>query len=136
VRLCQLGFGSGTFGEQGPLLIAQLSRPLVLLGLHGLVLLSAQVGDLVVEVLDGRRHRLAEDPHAAAGLIDEIDGLVGQLAVGDIAVGEIGGTHQGLIGEFGPVVAFVLLPQSVEDLNRLGDSRLVHVDRLEAALQG
>ena len=47
--------------------------------------------DLLLEVaVDGRlRHRLDAQPRG--GLVDQVDRLVGQEAVGDVAVGELGG---------------------------------------------
>ena len=78
----------------------------------------------------------ALDAQAAAGLVDEVDGLVGQVAVGDVAVGEVGRGDERLVGDRDPVVGLVAVAQALEDLDRVGDRRLLDLDRLEAALEG
>ena len=83
----------------------------------------------------GRRGH-ALDAQAAAGLVDEVDRLVGQEAVGDVAVGEVGRGDERLIGDRHPVVRLVLVADALEDLDRVGERRLVDLHRLEAALEG
>ena len=57
------------------------------------------------------------------------------MAVGDIAVGQLAGGAESLIGDFNLVVLFVTVTQPFEDLNRLLDRWLVNDDLLETALQ-
>ena len=73
------------------LLVAQVRGLLELLRLDRGLLVAPRRLDLLLEVaVDGRRrHRL--DAHARGGLVDQVDRLVGQEAVGDVAVGELGG---------------------------------------------
>ena len=73
---------------------------------------------------------------ARPGLVDQIDGLVGQVPVGDVAVGEVGCRHQRLIGDRHPVVGLVAVTQPLENLDGVADGGLGDLDRLEAALQG
>ena len=77
------------------LLVAQVRGLLELLGLDRGLLGAAGLLDLVLEIaVDGRlRHRL--DPQARGGLVDQVDRLVGQEALGDVAVGEVGGGGAG-----------------------------------------
>ena len=77
------------------LLVAQVGGLLELLGLDRGLLVAPRRLDLLLEVaVDGRlRHRL--DPHPRGGLVDQVDRLVGQEAVGDVAVGELGGGRAG-----------------------------------------
>ena len=91
--------------------------------------------DLVLEVaVHGRRgHRL--DAGARGGLVDQVDRLVGQEAVGDVAVGELGGGVQRLVGDLHAVVLLVALAQALEDLLGLLGGGLVDLDLLEAALE-
>ena len=49
----------------------------------------------------------ALDAQTGARLIDEVDGLVGEVPVGDVAVGEIGGGDERLVGDGDPVVRLV-----------------------------
>src|SRR3954465_2810314 len=78
-------------------------------------------------------HRL--DAHARRGLVDQVDRLVGQEAVGDVSVGELGRGVERLVGDLDAVVLLVAVAQALEDLLGLLDRRLVHLDLLEAALE-
>ncbi len=70
------------------------------------------------------------------GFVDQVDRLVGQVAVGDVAVGEVGRGDQRLVGDGDPVVRLVLVADALQDLDRVGERRLVDLDRLEPALEG
>ena len=80
----------------------------------------------------GRQDREAQ---AGAGLVDQVDRLVGQEAVGDVAVGEVRRGDDGAVGDRDLVERLVLVAQSLEDVDRVGQRRLVHLDGLEAALE-
>jgi hypothetical protein len=70
------------------------------------------------------------------GLVDHVDGLVGQLAVMDVARGQF---HRRLdrVGGVAQVVVFLEIGlEAHEDLDRIRHRRLVHVDLLEPARQG
>ncbi len=60
----QLAFLLGPFGDQGPLLVAQLRRPLELLGLHRLGLVTAQLTEPLVDLFEFGEVGRAVDPHA------------------------------------------------------------------------
>src|SRR3954470_17902017 len=109
---------------------------LELLRLERGLLLAPRRLDLLLELpVHGRGgHRL--DAHARRGLVDQVDRLVGQEAVGDVAVGELGRGVQRLVGDLDAVVLLVAVAQALEDLLGLLDRRLVDLDLLEAALQG
>ncbi|GBD46468.1 hypothetical protein HRbin41_01295 [bacterium HR41] len=117
------------------LLVAQVGGFLELLRLDRRFLLAPRLLDLLLELaVDGRRgHRL--DAGARSRLVDQVDRLVGQEAVGDVAVGELGGCLQRLVGDLHAVVLLVAVTQALEDLNRLVDGGLLDADLLEAALQ-
>ena len=71
-----------------------------------------------------------------SGLVDDVDGLVRQLAVVDVAGREFhGGLHR-VGGVFHAVVILEVGLQALDDLDRVLDRRLVHVDLLEPARQG
>ena len=117
------------------LLVAQVRGLLELLRLDRRLLVAPRGLDLLLEVaVDGRRgHRL--DPRARGGLVDQVDRLVGQEAVGDVAVGELGGGLERLVGDADAVVLLVAVAQALEDLHRLLGRGLVDADLLEAPLE-
>ena len=85
-----------------------------------------------------RRARSASSrsPSAAARrLVDEVDRLVGQEALGDVAVGQRRRGDQRGVRDPDAVVDLVPLAQAAQDRDRLLDRRLVDDDRLEAPLQ-
>ena len=118
-----------------------LPQPLqaVLGGLVALLLertfLDPQLQDAPVELVD--RLGLAVDRHALPGrrLVDQVDRLVGQEAVGDVAVGERGGGDDRTVGDRHLVVDLVALLQPAQDRDRVVDVGLVDEHRLEAPRQ-
>ena len=127
---------AGLLLEQRLLLVAQAAGLLEALGLDGVLLLLLHLGDAVLELLEVGRRLHALDAQAGAGLVDEVDGLVGQVAVGDVAVGQVGRGHERLVGDRDPVVGLVAVAQALQDLDGVGDRGLLDLDRLEAALEG
>ena len=84
-------------------------------------------------------HRLGlgVDLHADArgGLVDQVDRLVGQLPVGDVAMRERRRGDDRRIGDVDAVVHFVALLQAAQDRDRVLDRRLVDQHFLEATLE-
>ena len=91
--------------------------------------------DLVLELPVVGRCLHATDAQARAGLVDEVDRLVGKVTVGDVAVGEVRRGHDRLVGDRDPVVRLVAVAQALQDLDRVRDRRLLDLDRLEPALE-
>ena len=69
------------------------------------------------------------------GLVDEVDRLVGQEAVGDVAVREDRRRDQRGVLDPDLVVLLVALAQAAQDRDRVLDRRLADEHRLEAALE-
>ena len=82
--------------------------------------------------------RLGVDLHldACRGLVDQVDGLVGQEPVGDVAVRELGRGDDRRVGDLDTMMQLVLLLQTAQDGDGVLDRGLVHQYSLEAALQG
>ena len=90
-----------------------------------------------LHLVDLRRHAFQFHRQPAGGLVHQVDGLVGQEAVGDVAVREVGRGDQGRVLDLHALVmGLVARLQAAEDGDRVFDRRLADVDRLEAALQG
>ena len=73
----------------------------------------------------------APQPHDRAGLVDEIDGAVGQPVVAQMARRELGGGLERRVGVGDAVMLFVPAAQPGENLHRLLDRRLVDGDLLQ-----
>ena len=108
---------------------------LEVLGVDRALLAAAHVGDLLVELAQVRRRGHPADAQPRAGLVDQVDRLVGQEPVGDVAVGQRRRGHQRLVGDRHPVVRLVAVAQALEDLDGVRDRRLGDLDRLEPALE-
>ena len=99
--------------------------------LHERLLLDLQLSELTRGGVDLDRHAVEFHAQTACGLIDQVDGLVGQKAVGDVAVGEVGGGHERAIGDVYAVEDLVLLLESTQDRDGVLDGRLAHHNGLE-----
>ena len=119
-------------GELALDLLAARARRLVLADGDGLDL---ELLDAAVDLVDLRRHRGDLDGDARGGLVDQVDRLVGQEAVGDVAVRERRGGDERGVGDRDAVVRLVALLEAAEDGDRRLDARLADVDGLEAALE-
>ena len=117
------------------LLVAQRGGLLELLVLDRVFLVLADLLDLLLELAVARRrgHRL--DAHARRGLVDQVDRLVGQVAVLDVAVGERRGGLERLVGDLAPVMRLVAVAQPAQDLHGVVGRRLLDADLLEAPLE-
>jgi hypothetical protein len=110
----------------------QLGRALVLLGHDRGVLLGVELGELLAQRVDSARGGAAAQAHLRGGLVDEVDRLVGQLVLGDVAVREPGRGDEGGIGDARLVVTLVRLAQAAQDLDGVLHRRLLDGDRREA----
>ena len=116
--------------------LAQLCRGLVLLGVDRGILLLGHPVQLPLGFPQWRRRRRVTQADPARGLVDEVDCLVGQVAIGDVPDRQIGGRAERSIGDGHLVMLLVPFTDPHEDLDRLLLRRLVDHDRLEATLEG
>ena len=94
--------------------------------LHERLLLDLQLGELARGGVNLDRHAVELHAQAACGLIDQVDGLVGQETIGDVAIGEVGGGHERAIGDVHAVENLVLLLQTTQNRNGVFYCRLVN----------
>ena len=125
----------GALGDQRLLAVAQVRGLLEVLRVDRGLLLPARVGDLLVELAQVRRSGHPADPHPGAGLVDQVDRLVRQEAVVDVAVGQGGRSDDRAVGDGHAVVRLVAVAQTLEDLDGVLDRRLADLHRLEPALE-
>ncbi len=128
---------SGLLLEIGKFLFQHL-QPALRAGIAFLfqrLLLDLQPDDFPIHRIEF--FRLGIDLHLQPrrGLVHQVDGLVGQEAVGDVAVRQRGGGHQRGIGDPHTVMLLVFVLQAAQDRNGVLDRRLGDEDRLEPARQ-
>ena len=130
--------------RRGPLpelLELPLERVAALAGGVALVLaqggeLDLQLHDASIDLVDLGRQRVDLDADLRGRLVDQVDRLVGQEAVGDVAVRERGGGDQGAVLDRDFVVHLVAFLEPSQDRDRVLHRGLADVHRLEAPLQG
>ena len=117
----------------GELALDRLAHVLGLLAHRGE--LDLELAHAPLGLVELERRGVDLHPEAGARLVDEVDGLVRQLPVGDVAVGEHRGGDQRGVADANAVVRLVALLEAAEDGDGVFDGRLAHEDRLEAALE-
>ncbi len=99
-------------------------------------LLDLELQDATLDDVDLGGHRVDLDAQLAGRFVDEIDRLVGQEAVGEIAVRQDGGGDECRVLDAHPVVHLVPLLQAAQDGDRVLHRWLTDVDLLEPPLEG
>ena len=90
---------------------------------------------LPLEVGDVVGLRLLRHAQPRRRLVEQVDRLVGQLALGHVAMRVRDGGDDGAVGDRDPVVRLVALLEAAQDRDRLLDARFGHHHRLEAPRQ-
>ena len=94
-------------------------------------LFDLHLDDLAVDDVELGRHRVHLGADHRAGLVDEVDGLIGEEAVGDIAVRERRSGDDRGVRDLYAVEHLVSRFQTTQDGNRVFDRRLLHKNRLK-----
>ncbi len=97
--------------------------------------LDLELAQAAVALVDLLGYAVELQAEAGGGLVHEVDGLVGQETVADVAVAQLGGGHQGLVEDLDLVVHLVAFLQAAEDGNGVLHAGLLDADGLEAADQ-
>ncbi len=126
----------------GVLLILQLGYLLIQLGnLVGVVLtlnglaLNLQLLEVTCNLIQLLRHRVAFHAQLSGSLVHQVDGLIGQEAVGYVALRQFHGSDTCIIGDTHLVMVLVTLLQATQNADGIYLIWLVHHDGLEAALK-
>ena len=115
---------------------SQLSGPLIFRTLGLRLFLVCQLADAALLLLEDTGQSLGIYAQLAGGFVNKVHRLVGLKAVGDVAVAEASGGNERRIVDLNLVVRLVSGPESLQNLHRFLDGRLLQENRLEAALQG
>ena len=130
------GLGFGEFNLGGLLLLGDLGGLVHVIALGGLL----RGGLELLYTMLGLAHRLGRairgDASAGTGLVDEVDGLIGQEAILDVAVGKVRGGLDSTLRIAHMVVLLVARLERGQDLDRVLDARLLDINGLEATLEG
>ena len=117
-------------------LLAQRGETLlggVVLLLDERLLLDLHLRELTVDRVDVDGHGVELHAQARGGLVDEVDGLVGQKPVGDVAVREVGRGDERAVGDADAVVLLVALLKAAQNRDRVLDRGLGDQHGLEPA---
>src|SRR6266852_1666885 len=117
------------------LLLAERRGELVLLCLHGLLFVRDDLVELLLGVPHVRRERRVPQANPARGFVHEVDGLVREEAIGDVASRELGRRLHRLVSDRDLVVVLVPRADPHQDRHGLLDGRLLDHDRLEPTLE-
>src|SRR5690625_1762194 len=123
----------GEFGAQ--LLQARFAR-FIEVGFGEVGLFHLEPVDGAAQLIDFNRGGIEFHPQPRGRLVDEVDRLVGELAAGDIAVGEGRGRDERAVRNGHLVVRFVFRSDPAQDRNRVLNRGLADEDLLEPAFQG
>ena len=128
---------AGLLLDVGELLLERLEARLrrVVLLLAQRLALDLELDPAPLELVELDRHRVDLHAQPGRGLVDEVDRLVRQEALGDVAVAERRRGDEGGVRDPDAVVDLVPLAQAAQDRDRLLDGRLVDQHRLEAPLE-
>ena len=125
------------FLEVGQLLL-ELLQPLLrrLVGLLAQRLaLDLELHDAPLDLVELGRHRVDLHAQPRRRLVDQVDRLVGQEPIGDVAIRQHRRRDQRGVLELHAVMDLVALAQAAQDADRVLDRRLADHDRLEAPLE-
>ncbi len=137
-RALLLGLPLGDHAGELLVDLGQFTLDLLVASGSGLVLGDGDLLDLeldlaALDLVDLGRHRGQLDADARGGLVHEVDGLVGQEAIGDVAVRERGGRDQGGVLDDDAMVLLVAVLEAAQDRDRRLHGRLADGYGLEAA---
>ena len=119
-------------------LLAQLRKAILaelVVLLRERAFLNLELRDPAADIVQLCGHGIHLGADHGAGLVHKVDGLVGEEAVGDVAVGERRGGDKGVVVDGDMVVILVALLEAAEDGDGVLHRRLVHLHGLETALQ-
>ena len=126
-----LEFGGGLFFA-----IAKGGGAFEILGFNGGFFFGANGFDLSGGGFKFGRAEAGGNTAAGASFVHDIDGFIGEVAAGDIALAETNGGGEGIIGDFGMVMGFVLGAEAVKDGDGLVDRGGVDANGLKTAFEG
>src|SRR5699024_1847757 len=105
-------------------LLLQSRGTLVFTSLACCLFFSVQPIQPIFELAQLGRQVEQLQPNLCRGLVDQVDRLVRQVSIADVSVGQLRRRDQCIVGDLDLVVRFVLVAQSTQHLDRVGNARL------------
>ncbi len=102
---------------------------------HQRELLDLQLPEAAQDFIQLRGHGVYLQAQAGTGFVDEIDSLVRQKPIGDIALGECHGGNDGIVGDLNTVMHFIFILDAAQNGDAILQRRLLNQDGLKSALQ-
>ena len=135
---CHSALSADDFSFNSGQFLLQLLQPLlarrILLFLQRLPL-HLVLHDLALDHVDFRRHGIELDLQTRRRFVDQIDRLVRQKSIADVAMRKHGRRHERRVLDAHAVMHFVALLQSAQNRDRIFHARLIHHHRLKTPLQ-
>ena len=116
-------------------LVAHGGGPLEILFLDGLFLLGLDVLDLALDILQFRRAGHGANARAGTGLVHQVDGLIGQKAIRDVAIRHVDRRSHSAVGDLGFVMLLILGTKPFQDGDGVLNGRSLDFYALETAFQ-
>ena len=128
--------GLGEFNLGSLLLLGDLGGLVHVVALGGLLRGGLELLDAMLGLALRLGRAVSGDAGAGTGLVNEVDGLIGQEAILNVAVGKVRGGLDSTLRIAHMVVLLVARLERGQDLDRVLDARLLDIDGLEATLEG
>jgi len=100
------------------------------------LLFDFQLRGAALELVDFGGHGIDLNTQRRCSFVDQVDGLVGQKAVGNVTMRQSGRGDDGRVFDADAVMDFVLFLEAAQNRNRVFDIRLAHKNDLKAAFEG
>ena len=130
----QRGLRAAQVGKLVLELLQTLAGSVVGLAAQGLAL-DLKLHDLAVDLIELGRQRVYFRADHGRGFINDVDGLVRQLTVGNVALREHHGLHDGGVADAHAVMHFKAFLEAAQDGNGVLGVGLVHQHGLETTFQ-
>ncbi len=97
--------------------------------------LDFKLTNLPFKLIELLRHRVDLDAQACRGLINQVDGLIRQKAIRDVAMAEFCSSNDGVVLNPNTVVDLVAILDPAQNRDGILDRRLIHHHHLETSLE-
>jgi hypothetical protein len=98
--------------------------------------LDFHLDPFTVKLIDFGGHGFDLDPELGRGFVDQVNGLVREITISNVAGRELNGGHNGAVSNAYPMMHLKLLLQTPQNSDGLFHGRFIHVNRLKTPFKG